>query len=202
MNTEKKTFDPTVCFSFFGSWVKAIEALETEQDRSSKAYLLFRAIANYSMYNETPNFQNEPMLNVAWPLIEQEIDASMNRRKRGFANDEMSEKKEKVINAIVSNPTASLRDLADITGIPKSTIDRVKRKYQKEIEEAIVKNSSNSGNASGNVCNADNSFANSIDTDINTGTDSVRRDSGTPEAIRRAYPLEKSDEEDNVKLPF
>ena len=45
----KKAFDATVCFSFFGTWLEAIEAYETEADTSSNAYKLFKAIAYYSM---------------------------------------------------------------------------------------------------------------------------------------------------------
>lgn len=182
MNRGQTTFDPTVCFTFFGSWVKSIESLETEQDHLSKAYLLFKAIADYSMYGKEPDFQNEPLLNALWILIENELDVSMNRRKRNFANDEMNEKKDKIINAIICNPTASLRELAEITGISKSTIDRVKKKYQKEIEEAIVRNS---GNSSDGVSNGDNDVGcdvnsgNDVDSGNDIGTGTMGRDSET-----------------------
>lgn len=187
MNKVQNTFDPTICFTFFGTWVKSIEELETEQDRSSQAYLLFKAIADYSMYGKEPDFQNNPTLKVLWVLIERELDVSLDRRKRNFANDEMKEKRDKIINAVISNPTASLRELAEIAGTSKSTVDRVKKRYQKEIEEAVTKNfddSSDSVNNSVNDCDSDS--------DIGTGT--MGRDSG------KDTILSKSGYED--MLPF
>ena len=51
-------FDPTICFTVYGSWIEAIEEVETASDRDSLAYQMFKAIANYSMYGEEPNFDN------------------------------------------------------------------------------------------------------------------------------------------------
>ena len=34
---EKKAFDSTVCFTFYGSWVEAIADLETDVDKDSAA---------------------------------------------------------------------------------------------------------------------------------------------------------------------
>lgn len=39
-------FDPTICFTVYGSWIEAIEEVETASDRDSLAYQMFKAIAN------------------------------------------------------------------------------------------------------------------------------------------------------------
>ena len=47
-------FDPTICFTVYGSWIEAIEEVETASDRDSLAYQMFKAIANYSMMERSP----------------------------------------------------------------------------------------------------------------------------------------------------
>ena len=42
---QRKPFDSTVCFTFFGDWMQAIESVEREEDRGSVAYQLFKAVA-------------------------------------------------------------------------------------------------------------------------------------------------------------
>lgn len=49
----KKEFDPTMSFSFFGSWLETVERLRESQGVEA-AYNLFISIANYSMYYDTP----------------------------------------------------------------------------------------------------------------------------------------------------
>lgn len=134
---EKRTFDPTVNFSFFGSWMSSIEAIEQANGVES-AYLLFKAIANYSMYDEQPDFSNAPIMYALWAIIEREIDISIGKRKRNFANDELDENIQKVKSAFINNPNASVRDVERMTGVGKSTVDRIRRKYKQEIENACA----------------------------------------------------------------
>lgn len=77
-------FDPTICFTVYGSWIEAIEEVETASDRDSLAYQMFKAIANYSMYGEEPNFDNAP-LRAWWRVTARGIDSSMGRRRKKFA---------------------------------------------------------------------------------------------------------------------
>lgn len=172
MNTEnKKAFDPTNNFTFFGSWLKAMEALETEQDRKSNAYMFFKAIANYSMYDETPNFDT-PALKALWSLVEKEIDISIGKRKNNFANDEMNEKYQSIINAVIANPSLSLREIGDITGTNKNMVDRVKRKYAQQINEAIA----NSVADEGIVNDCDSISENYTDSDYYIVNDTMGQD--------------------------
>lgn len=69
---QKKAFDATVCFSFFGTWLEAIEAYETEADTSSNAYKLFKAIAYYSMYGVEPEFENSG-LDAMWKFFPERL---------------------------------------------------------------------------------------------------------------------------------
>jgi len=171
LSTEnKKAFDPTTCFTFYGSWLKAIEKLETEQDRNSIAYKIFKAIANYSMYDEEPDFDN-PVLTALWLVLEREIDSSVQKRKQGFAKDMINDNYQKIIQAVIDNPSASLRDIGTMTGTNKNMVDRVKKKYKTQIDEAISDRVNVSYNASNSV----------LDTNTNTviDNDSVGQDNGT-----------------------
>lgn len=142
MNDNKKPFDSTVCFTFYGSWVRAIEQLETEAEENSLAYKLFKAIADYSLYGIEPNFDGlEPLrripLKAVWETISTEIDNSVARRKRGFANEKPTELQEAIIAECIKSPHDSCRAIGDAVGASKSEVDRVKKKYAKRIREGV-----------------------------------------------------------------
>ena len=117
--------------------MKSIERLESDEDRGSMAYRLFKGIAEYSMYDIEPDFSDNIALEAVWELMEREIDTSVGNRQRGFANDMMNEKYQSVIEAIVNNPTASLREIGELTGTNKDMVRRVRKKYPYLIQEAI-----------------------------------------------------------------
>lgn len=130
----KKAFDATVCFSFFGTWLEAIEAYETEADTSSNAYKLFKAIAYYSMYGVEPEFENSG-LDAMWKILSREIDNSVSRRKCRFGKEEVTEREQAVLDALKASPLASVRKIAETTGIHRSSIERIKRKYWRQVDE-------------------------------------------------------------------
>ena len=135
---QAKTFDSTVCFTFFGDWVEAIEDAETEADRNSEAYMLFRAIADYSMYGEEPDFDMYPAsksFKRFWPMLTKQIDDSIENRKRGFGAAGMTDNQRKVVEAYRENPNASIRKIVEITGVSRSAVDRARRKYANVIQE-------------------------------------------------------------------
>lgn len=136
-NTEKRPFDPTVSFTFFGTWVKTIEGVK-KQLGDSAAYALYSAIAEYSMYTTEPKFTEFPLLQIVWPTIEREIDLSIGNRKRGFAKDALNDNYQVILQAIIDNPNASLRAIGEKTGTNKDMVERVKKKYRAEIEAAIA----------------------------------------------------------------
>lgn len=178
MNMEKKAFDPTVEFVVFGSWMRSIEALERVGIET--AYRLFKAIADYSMYEEEPDFSDDPYLCAIWSTIEREIDLCVSRRKRGFAADEANENYQDIIKASVSNPDASVRDIAEMTGTSRSMVSRIQRKYREKINNLIA---ATSGIATDTTSGIATDTASGIATDYDTDSDndSMRRDSETPE---------------------
>lgn len=128
-----KEFDSTICFSFFADWLETIEYTETDADRHSKSYMLFKAIANYALYGETPDFDTSDAnksFKQFWPMLERQIDGSIKSRKRWYEKrDGPTENAKKVINAYKKNPDASIRDIAEMTGVSKSEVGRIKRRY-------------------------------------------------------------------------
>lgn len=128
-----KEFDSTICFSFFADWLEAIEYTETETDRKSKSYMLFKAIANYALYGEAPDFDTSDAnksFKRFWPMLEKQIDSSIKSRKRWFKDcSGPTENAKKVIEAYKKNPDASIRYVAEATGVSKSEVNRIKRKY-------------------------------------------------------------------------
>lgn len=126
--TSRKPFDPTVCFTFFGDWAEAIKELETEDDRKSSAYMLFRAIADYSMYGDAPQFESVPHLKPFWNMIRNGIDQSVERRKGGFAKEETDKRYQTVKTYLEQHPGASCRQIEEATGISKSSVGRILKK--------------------------------------------------------------------------
>lgn len=159
MEASKKAFDSTAAFMMFGPWMSMIDRLETEQDRKSSAYRLFRAIADYSMYGESPDFSdldNGLALDLAWTSIEERITKSIENRKRGFAPEGMTPKQKAVVEAYIANPGASCRDIERITRVSSSEVSRTHKKYAQLIAEEQRKRAacSNSGASSpcGDTC--------------------------------------------------
>lgn len=164
MSVDTRSFDPTVGFMFFGSWIKAIESVKSSMGDSA-ALALFSAIAEYSMYDIEPNFPEYPILNAVWATMEREIDLSIGNRKRWFSKDALNEKHQAIMEAVVANPEASIRKIAAITGTDKNMVDRVKRKYTAEIEAAIAANARNPVNDADDACHPVNDIAASCNPD-------------------------------------
>lgn len=175
---QKKAFDATVCFSFFGTWMEAIETYETEADANSNAYSLFKAIAYYSMYGIEPEFENTG-LNAIWQILSREIDNSVNRRKCRFGKEEVTEREHAVLDAWKASPHASVRKIAEAAGIHRSSVERIKRKYWRQLEElrrtAIA--------AGDSECVSSNSQDGAIDCSRGNGITETRQRDTTEELI-------------------
>lgn len=126
--TEPKAFNRALCFTFFGNWYEAITNLETDADKDSAAHTLFKAIAEYSLYGVRPDSENV-VFKVIWPILETEIDNTIDRRRRRFAPGELSAKHKNVLELHHSRPELSYRDMEQLTGVPKSTIARLIERY-------------------------------------------------------------------------
>ena len=142
MNDTRKAFDSTVCFTIFGSWDEAIANLETEADKHSPAHMLYRAIASYSLYGDEPDFDSlDPATRLAmkslWKVVSGDIDVSISKRQKGFAPEKPSVAQEAIIKEYIKRPDASIREIAEVTGTSKSTVERTKRKYAAQIREGV-----------------------------------------------------------------
>ena len=183
MESTRKAFDSTVCFTFFGSWVEAIKEVNNYMGESA-AFCLYSAIADYSMYGVEPDFSLYPVLKAVWRTVEREIDLSLDNRKRGFAKDTSNEKYQAIINAVIENPGASLRTIGEMTGTSKSMVDLVKRKFRAEIEAAIAVRygasidavDSNNDSVSVPVSDCANDCVNDTDSVIDNDNDSMGQD--------------------------
>lgn len=194
MESAKKEFDPLVSFMFFGTWLDAIEAIERADTLT--AYKFFKAIANYSMYGEEPDFSDNPLVNATWLTVEREIDLSVRNRKRGFAKDTFNEKYQTIKDTLISNPSASIREIADMTGTDKNMVHRVKKKFGAEIEATIAAMNRNPNNSVSKdsigdrvkdiACNldydSDNNAVSVVDTDSVNVIDSVNDSTGRDKA--------------------
>jgi hypothetical protein len=130
-------FDPTVCFTVFGNWIEAMNDIEDASDLTCKPYMFMKAIADYSMFNEEPDFEMAAnrWFKPFWPTIAQQINSSVENRQKGFKQTAVTKKEAKVIDAFRRNPEASVREIAGITGVNKSSVDRIRRKYAKRISD-------------------------------------------------------------------
>lgn len=129
LQTEKKAFDPTMSFSFFGSWYETLERLKESQG-VEVAYNLFEAIANYSRYYDAPNFEDGSIAKIFWPMIQREIDLSLKRRGANFTSEEAEERRQQIIAAYLENSSLSIREIAERTGISKSAVGRILQKLK------------------------------------------------------------------------
>ena len=117
---------------------------------------MFKAIANYSMYGEEPNFDNAP-LRAWWRVTARGIDSSMGRRRKKFAPEEVTERERIVIDALIRHPDASIRDIWQETGVHRSSVDRIRKKYRAIIEQGQTANFHTNDSA----CNSDSHSCNS-----------------------------------------
>lgn len=131
---KRKDFDQTMSFSVFGTWVDAIERIKKAQGTEA-AYALFEAIANYSMYYDTPNFEADSLAQMVWPLIQREIDISLKRRGVNFSSEEAKEREQQVIELYSENPSLSIRDIEKMTGVSKSAVGRILKKLKPNAPE-------------------------------------------------------------------
>ena len=147
--SKKKAFDSTICFYFFGKWLNTLECLEKESDKQSVSYTLFKAVANYSMYGTEPSFsftneQDNITCRAIWEMLVDEVDTSIENRKRWFDKSGPNKKQEAIIAECIRRPDASLKEIADVTGVSRSSVDRTKKRYAKMIMDGIESAKNNS----------------------------------------------------------
>lgn len=138
-NTEKKPFDRSKRFTVYGSWMENF--IKLEKYGVEVPYTLFKGIAEYALFGTNPDFSNfesthghdnellRDMLEQIYIGIRPNIDTSVKNSKSNFSDNERNEKEIMVVNLRRDNPSMSLRDIELATGVPKTTVERILKKY-------------------------------------------------------------------------
>lgn len=129
---DKKVYDRTVCFTFFGNWLESMEIMENEHSAEDPAYQLFKMIANFALYEVEPEADTTPIAKAMWPLLKREIEVSVENRKRGFDTSLPTEKQLAVVSMHIAYPDMSQRDIAAELGIALNTVHNALKKYREE----------------------------------------------------------------------
>lgn len=106
-----------------------MESIENEHSADDPPYQLFKTIARYSLYEEEPDLRANPELRVVWPLLCREIDASVEKRKRGFIEPEVTVKQKDIVDLHINAPALSQRELAEALGVSKTTVNHALKKF-------------------------------------------------------------------------
>ena len=83
------------------------------------------------MYHEVPDFSGSP-LQMLWPMTERETDISLKRRGANFSSEEAEERRWLVIAVYSENPSLSMREIEERTGVSKSAVGRILQKWKDE----------------------------------------------------------------------
>lgn len=135
----KKPFDRSKRFTIYGSWMENFNRLKKfASDKPYPPYALFEAIAGYAMYGIEPDFSEfdnellQEMLCQVFIAMKPNIDTSIKNSKANFADEERNERELMVVNYKKDHPEASVREIEEATGIPKTTVARILDKYNAE----------------------------------------------------------------------
>lgn len=138
-DVKKQPFDRSKAFTIYGSWMENFVKLE--KYGVDVPYALFKGIATYALFGDTPDFSTfesehgfdnellQDMLEQIFVGIKPNIISSVKGRKANFADEERNEKELFVINFKRDHPEASIRDIELHTGVPKSTVSRILKNH-------------------------------------------------------------------------
>lgn len=143
-NTEKKPFDRSKRFTIYGSWM--VNFTKLEKYGVEVPYTLFKGIAEYALFGYDPDFSSfesahgfdsemlRDMMEQVYLSIRPNIDTSVKNSKANFADEQRNERELMVVNFKRDHPDASIREIELATGVPKTTVERILKKYATEIE--------------------------------------------------------------------
>lgn len=107
-----KVFDRSVCFTFFNDYHKTAASIE-EGFGPIDALNYYKAVANYALLDMEPELEGP--LALVWPTTKASIDASINRHRSGFGEED-TEMTEKVKEYSAEHSDATQREIADAVG--------------------------------------------------------------------------------------
>jgi len=124
-NTEKKAFDPTICFTCFSPWVEFIRNL-SERDPAA-ALQAFFVIADFCLYDIEPAADNS--WGLAWPIVEQQALRSIHSRRRGFGA-ENTVQTEAIKAYVIAHPGAPQWEIASAIGCSLTKVNKVMKQLR------------------------------------------------------------------------
>lgn len=127
--TSEKEFDRSICFSFFGDYRDTAKMIE-EQAGTQDALAYYNAIADYALYDIEPQYDSVA-LKLVWPTTKTTLDASIRRRKRGFAREDTDQTK-RILEERAKDPDATQRELAERA---KASIGKVNKVLSRQVAE-------------------------------------------------------------------
>lgn len=118
-----KTFDQTICFTFFQPWLEAIRTVaETDPQKAIDAFLV---LGDYCLYGKEP-LPGENPWGIAWPVISAEAQRSINNRRRGFGTEHKA-LTEAIKNYHAEHPEATQQNIADAVRCSIGKVNKVIR---------------------------------------------------------------------------
>lgn len=121
---ERRPYDPTVCFTFFGDYVDALLGIE-QTEGAEAAFSAFKILADYCLYGVEPAPANNPW-SWAWPMVERKARNSDNNRRRGFSAED-TEKTTAIMDYLAEHPGATVRETARAVGCSHGKVHKVMR---------------------------------------------------------------------------
>ena len=119
----RKSFDRTICFTFFSAWVEAIRELALEDHE--KALDAFLTLSDYCLYNVEPDPANNPW-GFTWPIVAGEAQRSIQNRRRGFGAENVEQTKI-IEQHHAEHPEESQRAIAQAVGCSVGKVNKVLR---------------------------------------------------------------------------
>lgn len=127
---ERRPYDPTVCFTFFGDYVDALLGIE-QTEGAEAAFSAFKILADYCLYGVEPAPANNPW-SWAWPMVERKARNSDNNRRRGFSAED-TEKTAAIMDYLADHPGATVRETARAVGCSHGKVHKVMRTAASDI---------------------------------------------------------------------
>lgn len=159
MNKEKKTFDRSNGFYFYGHYFETFEMIE--EDLGAEAAVEYiKAICKYALFEEEPEIKG--VLKYFWTQTKEKIDGHQESRARGFRED--TELTEKIIEYKKNNPNSTQRDIADAL---KCSVGKVNKVLNNFNSTNFTINSSNSSSFSNTFTNSSSSSNTSVNVNVN-----------------------------------
>lgn len=120
-NLTKKTFDRSVCFTFFADY--RITAKEIEEEFGVEDALnYYNALTDYALFEVEPNLKGA--VKFLWPTTKASLDSSIERRKKGFRNED-TETTQEIIDYKNEHPEAAQREIAAAVNCSVGKVNKV-----------------------------------------------------------------------------